>query len=168
MRALGVLMSQGGRAFIPAAHLCILQILALNPHLPGSWSVGSSLPHPHQHHLSPWQAPPWVLLTEGWERDSYAHGRPHFLLLFSDLPAWHNKSVRHVLAQLRAGMKIHIYLGHRLDLQDGLLLKREENRNQASLTKYNRQISFLNILSDLDCRSQGGNKKYLFCNPALL
>lgn len=106
--------------------------------------------------------------SRGMERDSYAHGRPHFLLLFSDLPAWHNKSVRHVPAQLRAGMKIHIYLGHRLDLHDGVLLKREENRNQASLTKYNRQISFLNILSDPDCRSQGGNKKYLFCNPALL
>lgn len=70
--------------------------------------------------------------------------------------------------QLRAEMKIHIYLGHRLDLKDGLSLKREEIRNQASLTKYNRQNSFLNILSDLDCRSQGGNKKYLFCNPALL
>lgn len=51
---------------------------------------------------------------------------------------------------------------------DGLLLKREEITNQASLTNHNAQISLLNILSDLECSSQGGNRKYLFCNPALL
>lgn len=57
-------------------------------------------------------------------------------------------------------MKIHIYSGHRLRFQDGLLLKREEIRFQAALSNHNGQISFLNILSDLDCSSQGGNKKY--------
>lgn len=65
-------------------------------------------------------------------------------------------------------MKIHIYSGHGLRFQDGLLLKREEIRFQAALSNHNGQISFLNILSDLDCSFQGGNKKYSFCNPALL
>lgn len=32
----------------------------------------------------------------GMERDSHALWRPHFLLLFSDLPAWHNKNVMYL------------------------------------------------------------------------
>lgn len=155
-------MSQGGHAFIPAAHLCVLQILALKPHLPGSWRAGSILPSAHQHQLFPWQAQPWTHS----ERDGEGFPCP-FLAGLLWLACMAQQKC-HVPAQLRAEMKIRIYLGHRLDLQDGLLLKREEIRNQASLTKCNRQISFLNILSDLDCGSQEGNKKYLFCNLTLL
>lgn len=155
VQALGVLMSQGGHAFIPAAPLCVLQILALKPHLPGSWRVRSILPRAHQHQLFSWQAQPWPVVTCPLETPFLA------ALLWLACMA---QQKWHVPARLRAEMKIHIYLGHRLDLQDGFLLKREEIRNQASLTKYNRQISFLNILSDLNCSSQERNKKYLFCN----
>lgn len=102
----------------------------------------------------------------GMGRDSHAHWRPRFLLLCWLVCMAQQKC--HAPAQLRTQVKIRIYLGHRLDLQDGLLLKREEITNQASLTNHNAQISLLNILSDLECSSQEGNRQYLFCNPALL
>lgn len=117
------------------------------------WSI---LPPAHQHQLFPWQAQPWTHSQRNGE------GFPCPFLAGLLWLACMAQQKCHVPAQLRAEM------GHRLDLQDGLLLKREEIRNQASLTTYNRQISFLNILSDLDCSFQEGNKKYLFCNPTLL
>lgn len=89
---------------------------------------------------------------------------PYFLLLFSGLPTRHNEDARY---QHSEGHKWRFLSnsGHRLHR---LWLKRGKMRFQAVLSNHNGQISFLNILRDLDCSSQRGNKKYSFCNPALL
>lgn len=95
VQALGALMSQGGHAFIPAAHLCVLRILALKPHLPGSWRVGSILLRAHQHQLFPWQAQPWALITEGWGGIPMPTGDP-VSCCSADLSAWHDKNAMHL------------------------------------------------------------------------
>lgn len=78
---------------------------------------------------------------------------------------WHSSGGTYLST---SGHKIHIYWGDWLHLQDGLLLKTEEIRFQAALGNRNGQISFLNMLSDLEYSSQAGKKKYSFCNLPLL
>lgn len=159
VQTLGALMSQKGYLFLPVAHHCVL--MALKPQIPGPWSAGSILAH--QHESSPGK-PGHSRMGEGVPRPPEP---PLFLAALLWLPCMAQQRC-HIPAQLRKQVKIQIYSGHRLHFQDGLLLKREEIRFQATLSNCNGQISFLNILSDLDCSSQGGNKKYSFCNPVLL
>lgn len=78
---------------------------------------------------------------------------------------WHSSGGTYLST---SGHKIHIYWGDWLHLQEGLLSKTEEIRFQAALGNRNGQISFLNMLSDLEYSSQAGKKKYSFCNLALL
>lgn len=84
------------------------------------------------------------------------------------ISCWSSLTCLHGTTKMSCTCTIKGRNGAQAGLTGWTIIKREEIRNQASLTTYNRQISFLNILSDLDCSFQEGNKKYLFCNPTLL
>lgn len=141
-------------------------MLALKPQLLGPGGLGPPSPLPTSISLPP-ASPVTGPAHSRMGRDSHAHRSPLFLAAFLWLACVAQQRC-HVPAQLRTQVKIHIYLWHGLHFQDRLLLKREEIRFQAALSNRDGQISFLNILSGFDCSSQRGNKKYSFCNPALL
>lgn len=142
---------------------CSSSLRTDGPETPNPWALECWV-----HPCPPAWAFPWQTRSQQDGGGSPAPTRtPLFLAALLWLPCMAQQRC-HIPAQLRKQVKIQIYSGHRLHFQDGLLLKREEIRFQATLSNCNGQISFLNILSDLDCSSQGGNKKYSFCNPVLL
>lgn len=163
-KALCALMSQEGYVFFLQLIAAYCKCWPWNPNSLDPEGLGPFSPFAHQYQPFPSKPGHRPCSKQDGEGFLCPPEPPGCLLLLSGLPAWHNKDTVYLYNK---DTSEDSYLLE-LQFQDRLLLKREEIRFEAALSNCNAHISFLNILSDLDCSAQGGNKKYSFCNPALL